>query len=62
MKVITKIEKTSPFPWSHVVDPTGRIIVMDSRGAEVPLFTLLELAIGVTREHPSTAAVESGSL
>lgn len=55
MKTISAIRAESPFPWSHQVHPnTGQIIVLDARGNQVPLFSVVELVILVTRAAPSS--------
>lgn len=41
---IKLVKGASPFPWTQIVHPNGRVQIVDSTNKEVPLFTLTEFA------------------
>lgn len=41
---VKAIRENSPFPWRQQIHANGRVILFDANGAEVPLFSIIDLA------------------
>jgi uncharacterized membrane protein AbrB (regulator of aidB expression) len=45
---IEQTKDVHPLPWVYGTTPQAQVIVMDAKGNEVPLFTLLDFVCNVT--------------
>lgn len=45
---ISNVRASSPFPWRHIIIPPNRVVVIDAKDAEVPMFTMIEYACMLT--------------
>lgn len=54
-ELLVKGREAHPFPWSRVVYPNGRIVIVDAKGGEVSLLLLTELVCELTSALPVVA-------
>lgn len=45
---VTQTKETYPLPWVYGTTPQAQVIVIDARGNQVPMFTLLDFICNVT--------------
>lgn len=62
MKSVTHIQGESPFPWRYMVVNGSQVVVVDAANMEVPLFSVVDLAVQATHDAlaKQAAAQHSG--
>lgn len=51
MATVAEISQQSPFPWRYITLPTGQVVCIDASNREVPIFSILDLAVAATIDH-----------
>jgi hypothetical protein len=52
---VTQVIADHPAPWRYTIF-NGAVVMVDAKGAEVPMFTVLNVAVAITRAMAAQAA------